>query len=220
MGSWLGWLFIIFVLYLLVVLARGVFQFIYWMFEDSIEGYRERRRQARRTAPRRGAQRERESQSVARPARKPSPGSSPDSRHSSAIGKLPKLLKLALGRKSYDYWMTCALAEQDPQLKVEFLTKAVKQNPSYAPAWVLKANALYDSGRYREALDCYSQALELHSTPLIWYKRGLCCHRLHQPQEAIAALGKALTECRNEDRELAEDVRRMKKQLEAELQAS
>ena len=225
MGTWGIWLLLIFAFYLVLVLARGGYQFIYWLFEDTIEDWLERRRQTARAASYRerhretGAAEHKEEGSAPRPPRPPGSSVSRAPQHSSGIGKLSKLLKLALGGKSYDYWVSCALVEQDAKLKVEFLTKALRRNPTYAPAWVLKANTLYESKRYAEALECYVKALELHPAPLIWLKKGLCCHRLERSQEAIESLAKALAECRNEDRELAEEVRQMKKQVEAEVQA-
>lgn len=223
--TWVTWLLLIFAFYLLLLLARGIYQFIYWLFEDRIEDWREARRHAARAASYRERHRaaaasgHKEEAPSPRPARPPGSSVSRAPQHSSGIGKLSKLLKLALGGKSYDYWVSCALVEQDQGMKVEFLTKAVQRNATYAPAWVMKANALYESKRYAEALECYAKALELHPAPLIWYKKGLCCHHLDRPQEAIELMAKALAECRNDDRELAEEVRRMKKQVEAGVQA-
>jgi tetratricopeptide (TPR) repeat protein len=223
--TWLTWLLLIFAFYLVLVLARGIYQFFYWLFEDRIEDWLERRRHAARATSYRERHRQadaaghKQDSSAPRLPRPPGSSVSRLPQHSSGISKLSKLLKLALGGKSYDYWVSCALVEQDPGLKVDFLTKAVQRNPTYAPAWLMKANALYDSKRYADALECYAKALELHPAPLIWYKKGLCCHHLQRQQEAIDSLAKALAECRSDDRELAEEVRRMKKQFEDELPA-
>ena len=45
--------------------------------------------------------------------------------------------------KGYDYWVACALAEEDPGRKIRYLTKALTLNPDYLPAWGLKGNALF-----------------------------------------------------------------------------
>ena len=225
MSGWVGWLLLIFAFYLLLLLVKGLYQFIYWLFEDYFEAGRERWRQVARAAHRdrhrepRAEGHKPDGSAAVQTERRPGSTVSRPPQHSSGIGKLSKLLKLALGGKTYDYWVSCALVEQDPSLKIKFLTKAVRRNPAYAPAWVLKANVLYESKRYAEALDCCCRALELHPTPLVRYKKGLCLHHLQRPQEALESLGKAIAECRNEDRDLAEEVRRVKKQLEAELQA-
>jgi tetratricopeptide (TPR) repeat protein len=224
--TWLGWILLIFAFYLAFVLAKGIYQFFYWLFEDTIEDWRERRRQAARATSYRERHREgaagdhKNEGSASRTPRPPGSTVRRAPQHSSGIGKLSKLLKLALGGKSFDYWVSCAMVEQDAKLKIQFLNKAVQRNPTYAPAWVMKGNALYESKRYAEALECYAKALELHPAPLIRYKKGLCCHQLQRPQEAIESLAKALAECHNDDRELAEEIRRTKRQLEAELQAN
>jgi len=130
------------------------------------------------------------------------------------LGKWLKSVKLAVAVKGYDYWVACALAEEDPAMKVEFLSKALKVNPSYLPAWGLKGTALLGLERYGEALECFDKSLETHPSALAWHRKGVCCYHLGRREEARQCFDRALETCPAQDHELAEETARMKKLLD------
>jgi tetratricopeptide (TPR) repeat protein len=135
-------------------------------------------------------------------------------RRPSRLGKWLKSLKLAVVVKGYDYWVACALAEEDPAMKVEYLSKALKVNPSYLPAWGLKGTALLGLERYGEALECFDKSLEMHPSAIAWHRKGVCCYHLDRREEARQCFDKALEMCPTQDHELAEETARMKSLLD------
>lgn len=158
---WGGWLLLVVGLYLLVILVRGVRQVVSRFVEEYITEPRELRRLKEARAERllhpetksvlakeshrpkiehkggedhkKGGEEHKPRASVVKAVRpaKPSP-----------LGKLAKSLKIAAAWKGYDYWVAAALAEEDPDLKIKYLAKALKLNPSYFPAWGLQGNAV------------------------------------------------------------------------------
>ena len=78
---------------------------------------------------------------------------------------LAEFAKGLFARKHYDYWVARALAEQNPRRKVEYLSKALALDPSYLPAWGLKATALFNLERYEEALACFDKVLQQRRPP-------------------------------------------------------
>jgi tetratricopeptide (TPR) repeat protein len=69
----------------------------------------------------------------------------------------------------------------------------LKIKPDYHEVWASRGIALYDLGRYREAIASYDQSLKLrpehHDT---WYNRGNALVRLGRDQEAIDSYGRAV----------------------------
>ena len=141
-------------------------------------------------------------------------------RKPSRFRKTLKSLRTRLASKGYDSWVASALAEEDPITKIEYLSKALRLNPTYLPAWGLKANALFGLKRYEEAIACFEKSLEMHPTALAWYKKGICCHHLGRREETLRCFDMALKACPGEDRQLFEDAARMKKQVEDELRGA
>jgi tetratricopeptide (TPR) repeat protein len=136
------------------------------------------------------------------------------------LGKWLKSLRTATVRKGYDYWVASALAEEDRQAKVRYLSKALQLNPAYHPAWGMKGNALFELGKYDDAIECFDKSLELHPSALVWYRKGLCCYHKGRREESLQCFGKALKECPAHDRPLVEDVTRMKRLVEEELRCA
>ncbi len=225
--SWFGWLLILVGLYLVVVFIRAIIQFVSWLIEEYITEPRELRRlkESRagrihhepKPAPALGKherdvghrddnKRQITHAPLAVPSRKPS-----------SLGRLMKSMKMAVAWKGYDYWVAAALAEEESELKIKYLAKALKLNPTYFPAWGLQGNALFDAKRYEEAMHSFDHSLEMRPSALMWYKKGLCCHHLHRCEEAIRCFDKAIEA--NPDRKLFEDALRMKKVVEDELRS-
>jgi len=225
--SWIGWLFLLAGLGLLVVVVRGVVQLVSWVVEEFFVEPRElarlkrtppeRRREARPTAvsdkhKAQGDHGGERKETVRLPIHQPS-----KTRRPSRLRKWMKSVKLALAVKGYDYWVACALTEEDPVLKVEYLSKALKLNPAYLPAWGLKGNTLFGLGRYGEAMECFDKSLEVHPSAFAWHKKGICCYHLGRHEEARRCFNKAIETCPSEDHSLAEEVARMKKLVDDEL---
>jgi tetratricopeptide (TPR) repeat protein len=217
--SWVGWLFLLAGLYVLLVVVRGIVQFVSWWVEEYIVepraiGHRNekspQRPQEQIPTP---AVEKRETKPQHADERKESPRVPVRSvsrvRRPTRLGGWLKSLKLAVLTKGYDYWVGCALSEEDRELKIRYLSKALKSNPAYLPAWGMKGNTLFELGRYDEALECFDQAMEIHPSALMWYKKGLCCYRAGRRQEALQCLDEALEKCPGHDRQLLEDVTRM-----------
>lgn len=225
--SWIGWLILLTGFYLLLVLLRGTAQLVSWFVQEHIlDPHRLRHPQERPSArphkptPTRDPPKPKTipyrkgiaSQPALVPAANPVPARKP-----SRVGRSLKSLKLRLARKSYDAWVASALAEEDPALKVEYLSKSLQLNPDYLPAWGLKANALFTLKRYDEAIVCFDKSLEAHPTALAWYKKGICCHHLGRREDALRCFGKALKTCPREEHQLRDDAARMKRLVEDEM---
>ncbi len=231
--SWIGWLLLLTVLGVAFAMLRGIVQFFIALVDEHI---REPRRLRQREAEKR-LHRAREAQSGDIPAgaAQPTPaGAAAKSRtkpahaHTdkpiihlpvkpaaparplSAFGRWKKRLHLALSKKGFDHWVSAALAEDDPQMKLDYLSKALKLNPAYLPAWGMKGSTLAALGRYDEAIQCFDRSLELHPSALVWHKKGDCCRHLGRRDEALVCLDKALQSCPEQDHELRDDILRMK----------
>jgi tetratricopeptide (TPR) repeat protein len=224
---WIGWFFLLVIVALVVVLIRGVVHLASWAFEEYFESRWLRRRGEEPGSP----------SSPARPKepppkRRPLPEHHADpksktvsdavlTRHEHKTSRFGKALKSLLGAatgKGYDYWVGAALAEDDWNVKVEYLGKALRLNPAYLPAWGLKGNALFHLQRYAEAIECFDRHLQAHATAPFLYKKGLCLYHLKRPGEAMACIEQAIQACTERDRELLEEASRMRQTLAADIQ--
>jgi tetratricopeptide (TPR) repeat protein len=97
--------------------------------------------------------------------------------------------------------------------------KAVRLNPTYEPAWGLKANALLELKRYEDAILCIDKELELRPNATAWCRKGLCCYHLGRWKEAIGCFDNALAMCAEEDRQLFDEASRYKRLAEEALRA-
>lgn len=215
--SWLGWLIVAGLLfYLPILLVRAATEFWHWLNDNFFDS---------------GPARSRRSVARAREKRAPEPEEH-DVRGSripvgavvaSKIHPLAPLANLArklAGGKRYDYWVGCALEERDPAKKVKYCAKAVALNPTYVPAWGLQGATLLEMHRYEEAIESFDQVLRLAPSPLVWYRKGLCCHKLGRLEEAVQCFNKALDTCSSSDHALAEDAARQKSLVQSELRTS
>lgn len=244
--SWLGWLFLLAGVYVLVAVARGVVHLFSWLIDEYVVQPRELRRLRERAAAGTRANpgatppaigesatagaRERRGRVSASPTfpTDPTP-TAKEMKKTSRPTRPPKWLRLLrwsnwLGSlralsvgKGYDYWVACALAEEDRRLRVRYLSKALQANPAYQPAWGMKGHALFELGQYDEAIACFDRSLALHPSALVWYRRGLCFQQKGDASESLRCFGKALEECGAADRPLMEEIARMKSRVEEQL---
>jgi tetratricopeptide (TPR) repeat protein len=227
--TWVGWLFLLAGIYVLVIVLRAALELVSWFREEYITGPRELRRLKEKPTERlhrpkltaASETHERKSDGgTDRHQVSPVPaGSVGRARRPSPLARLMKSLKTVVARKGYDYWVASALSEEDPDLKIRYLSKALKLDPTYVPAWGLKGNALFGLGRYEEAMECFDKSLEVHPSALMWYRKGLCCYHLKRHGDAIGCFHHALETCPHQDRQLMEDASRMKELAEDESRA-
>jgi tetratricopeptide (TPR) repeat protein len=223
--SWIGWLFLLAVFALVIVVLRGIVQLVSWFVEEFIgepreAGYTKGKERPPKAEPSAVSQKPEVKQAHAdnkeKAIRFPVKTTS-QVRRPSRLGRLATKLKILIVHKGFDYWVACALSEDDAQMKIEYLSKALRLNPDYLPAWGMKGNMLFGLERYGEAINCFEKSLELHPSASIWHKKGICCYRLGQRQEALECFHKALETCPDEDRQLSDDIARMARLMEDEL---
>ncbi len=224
--SWIGWLFLLALIAIVVILVRGIVQFSSWAFEEYVESRWLRRRgkepQSRgRPGEPKKVQPKRETAPPHGAGVKPKTVSDVQiTRREHKSSRLHRLMKSWAGTatgRGYDYWVGAALAEDDWNAKVEYLTKALRLNPTYVPALGLLGNALFHLQRYEEALQCFDRHLVIHASAPILYKKGLCLYHLKRPEEAMACLDQVLQACTERERELFEEASRMRETWTAEL---
>ena len=105
-------------------------------------------------------------------------------------------------------------------MKVRYLSKALRLNPAYHPAWGMKGNALFELGKYDEAMESFDKSLELHPSALVWYRKGLCFYHTRRRQESLRCFDKAMEECPAHDRPLSADLTHMRSLVEEELRCA
>jgi tetratricopeptide (TPR) repeat protein len=217
MSSWVGWLLLMGAAWLVFALLRGPAEFVASRFDQYfLEPRRERRRRRERESPHAETTKKPAGRTKLPPAVPIAVTSQVHKR--SRLVTLWKRLSLSLTKKTYDYWVGCAITETDPELKIEYLTKALQLDPTYTPAWGLKANALCAVARYAEAIDCFEHSLKAHPCPSNWYHKGTCYYQLKRYGDAIACFKEALKmHPGKSERQVVEDSLRMKSQAEAEL---
>jgi len=211
--SWVGWLILAALFfYLPIVLARGAVELWYWFLDNFTSADVPRREEAhgsrreeRRRARRSGSHVIRESGQHTMKAGAPAKVQRFD-----PLRALARLGQKLFAGKHFDYWVACALEENDPAKKVHYCTKAVDLNPSYVPGWGLKGTTLLEMQRYAEAQACFDKVLELAPSALAWYRKGVCCYHLQQYEEAVRCFNKTLDTCASSDRTLANDASRYK----------
>ncbi len=229
--SWVAWLFLLAGLYVLVVAVRGIVHLVSWLVEEYVieprsQGHPKEEPPQRPHAGKPATTLEKpetEQEHVDKGSHKgprvPVKSVSRVRRPSRWSAWL-KSLKTAAVRRGYDYWVACALAEEDLQMKIRYLSKALHLNPAYHPAWGMKGNALFELEKYDEAIECFDKSLDLHPSALVWYRKGLCCYHGGRRQEALRCLDKAREECPGQDRPFLEDVTRMRRLVEEELRCA
>ena len=81
----------------------------------------------------------------------------------------------------------------NPQLALSSFTQAIDIKPQSGLAWSGRGNALFDLGRYSEAIEAYAEATELNPDEFNnWMKQGDSFYQLELLNEAIAAYNRAL----------------------------
>lgn len=225
--SWISCLFLLAGLYLLTVLVRGIVQFISWCSEEYLvrppePRHREEKmpQQTPEPSPKTASSTrkiEGPHEVAGRAAASIPVKSVQQARRPSRVGRFLKLLRARVFTRSYEHWVESALSEDDLAIKIEYLSEALKLNPTYLPAWGMKGYAFLELERYEEAMECFDKCLEADPNALTRFKKGLCYYRMMRHEEAIACFRKALEECGEQNRPLLEDISRMKKLVEGEL---
>jgi tetratricopeptide (TPR) repeat protein len=225
MGGWVGWLFLFAGAYLAAVVARGIVQLVTWFFDDPLGNRRNRQWHEEHRAEQHELRGAGHSQSAIRRKEAEEPARYPN-RLALALAILSPAhwlaetadsLRVLFFRGSYDFWVGRSLRETDPRKKVAELSKALALNPSYEPAWGLKANTLLKMDRYAEALECFEKVLELQPSATAWYKKGLCCYHLKRPGAALECFGRAIASCPQGGADWLKDAAKKRDLLEQEL---
>lgn len=87
------------------------------------------------------------------------------------------------------------LALDENELAFEDLSKAVELEPRYGRAWLRLGEAAYETEKYKDAGEAFGKAYELtpEHTPEILYYSGVSLLTGREPEAALAALEKLLT---------------------------
>lgn len=213
--TWLGWLLLLALLYPVILIVQGIVQFVLWLAErllpEPSKEHHPHEKPARPQGPKpapvpNAPQLTGPSQAVAVAAAQ----APVHPRRPSRLRAAFKSLRMLLVWKDYDYWVACALAEEDPARKIGYLTKALALQPDYLPAWGLKGNALFAQEQYEPALHCFEKTCDAHPSPMTWYRMGVCCHHLNRRTESLRYLQKALDTCPPNNQHLRDEALRMK----------
>ena len=217
---WIELLLLMAAIYVVVLVVWGMIQFVHWFIENFVEP----RRLARPEKNFKPQPKYTDSASLSPSVSNQKEGSIEVNRKGKVVHvALPatsqptgllEFLKRLFKRKDFTYWVGSALGETDHDKRVKYCSKALRLNPSYEPAWGLKANSLLELKRYEEAVPCFDKVLEMRPHSMAWYKKGLCCYHLKRHEEAIRCFDKALAACADKDRQLSEVISRYKKLTE------
>ncbi len=77
------------------------------------------------------------------------------------MGFLDKLLKKKIEGKTAEEWYGLAVAETDPEKKIEYFDKVIELKPDFAGAWNLKGLEYVVLKRYKDSIACFDKALEI-----------------------------------------------------------
>jgi tetratricopeptide (TPR) repeat protein len=74
---------------------------------------------------------------------------------------LDKLFKKKIEGKTVEEWYGLAVAETDPEKKIEYFDKVLALKPDFAGAWNLRGLEFVVLKRYEEAIASFDKALEI-----------------------------------------------------------
>lgn len=77
------------------------------------------------------------------------------------MGFLDKLLKKKIEGKTAEEWYGLAVAESDPEKKIEYLDRVIELKSDFAGAWNLKGLEYVVLKQYEDAIACFDKALEI-----------------------------------------------------------
>lgn len=90
-------------------------------------------------------------------------------------------------------WFNKAKKDNDQKLKIEFYSKAIELDSKYVDAYVNRAIAYYNLGKYRLAMDDYTKAIELKpNDPSIYNRRGYSYYLLGEYRKLLSDYTKAI----------------------------
>lgn len=79
---------------------------------------------------------------------------------------LDKLFKKKIEGKTVEEWYGLAVAETDPEKKIEYFDKVLALKPDFAGAWNLRGLEFVILKRYEEAIASFDKALEIRPSYL------------------------------------------------------
>lgn len=95
--------------------------------------------------------------------------------------------------ESAEDWLRKGKDESNPELQIEYFTKAIRLNPGLAEAYTLRGTANSDLERYDKAIADYTSALSLNPENAQTYNnRGYACEKLGKHDKAIADYTRAI----------------------------
>jgi tetratricopeptide (TPR) repeat protein len=75
---------------------------------------------------------------------------------------------------------------------LDYYDEAIKIDPNYVNAWYSKGVALYNLGKYNEALECYDRDIRIDPNDAgAWYIKGLALNELGKRNDADRCFAKA-----------------------------
>lgn len=85
---------------------------------------------------------------------------------------------------------------EDFEEAVKSFNSVLEKDPENARAWVLKARALNNLGKYEEAIICFNQAEKLNLSKIykatLWHEKGWAFSKLENLEEAVKCLDNSL----------------------------
>ncbi len=103
------------------------------------------------------------------------------------------LFEKKIGGRTAVEWFNMGLKAKNPKEKMKCYDKALEIDPKYVGAWNNKGSALYELGRYDEAIKSYDRALEIEPKYVVaWGRKGNALYKLGRYDEAIKSYDRAL----------------------------
>ncbi|MBN2224439.1 MAG: tetratricopeptide repeat protein [Deltaproteobacteria bacterium] len=99
---------------------------------------------------------------------------------------------LAYGQTAED-WLKKGREETNPEIQVDYFTRAIRLNPELADAYTCRGTANGDLGRYDRAVADYTKAIELNPDNAQTYNnRGYAYEKLGSYDKAVADYTRAI----------------------------
>lgn len=100
---------------------------------------------------------------------------------------------LAAGAQTAEDWLSKGRLETNPEVQIDYFTKAIRLNPELAEAYTCRGTANNDLGRYDKAIADYTSAIRLNPDNAPYYNnRGYSYEMLGHHDKAIADYTRAI----------------------------